>query len=372
MIAAADGGTTVYLDRTAFYPTSGGQPHDLGTCNEIEVLDVVDEEQTIAHKLASPLIGKQVHCKVDWTRRYSHMQQHTGQHLLSAGFADLFGYQTVSFHMGAEVSTIELSTSQLSQTETEKVVQWAADLIQSAIPVQISFVEANEAQGLRKLSARDGNLRIVQIGNADRSACGGTHVASTAELGLILTRRQEKLRGHVRLEFVCGMRALHHAQKDFQILNQIARLAGAPIENLPAQFNGLKDRLVQTEKERLRLALELARQKGHAHWKEAPLSVNGFRRVLLHVDQLGEESRAMAQAFTEGGAAALLLVAQNTASVLFAVSSDMGIDAGKILKQALLNRGGRGGGTALLAQGSLPSQSDLTQLEVELGFVLTS
>ncbi len=361
--------TIIYLDRTAFYPTSGGQPFDGGTFNEIEVLEVSDADSRIAHKLAAPLVTDQVHGRVDWMRRYDHMQQHTGQHLLSAVFADLFGYQTVSFHLGAEVSTIELDASEVNQSTIEAAEKRAAELIGQAVPVRIQFVEASEAQGLRKASLREGSLRVVEIGNVDRSACGGTHVASTAELGLILIRRQEKLRGHVRLEFVCGTRSLQRAQKDFQILSQMARLAGAPIETLPTQFESLKERLAQAEKERQRFSLELAKQEGRAHWNATACSTDGLRRMVLPIESLDEKSRVLAQAFTENGKAAILLISQKTGSVLLAVSSDANIDAGKTLREALAHRGGRGGGSRLLAQGSLPDQAYLNQLGEELGFV---
>src|ERR1700723_2301371 len=158
----ADEGRTVYLDRTAFYPTSGGQPFDTGSIAGVAVLDVVDEEERIAHKLAgvlgagvlepSPAEAATVECAVDWGRRFDHMQQHTGQHLLSAVFEDLYGIPTVSFHMGAETSTIDVGAPSLDPARIERVEERCAEVVAQARPVAVTYEDAAEATGLRKLS----------------------------------------------------------------------------------------------------------------------------------------------------------------------------------------------------------------------------
>ena len=173
-IATVAGEGRVYLDRTAFYPTSGGQPNDLGTIAGQPVSDVIDEaEGAIAHVTSTPLSPGPVVCNVNWQRRYDHMQQHTGQHLLSAVFSELFGYPTVSFHLGPNLSTIELKVRDLSGKQMDDAEARANAIAAEARPVTISYDNAETAEGLRKPSARTGKLRIVTIEDLDRSACGG-------------------------------------------------------------------------------------------------------------------------------------------------------------------------------------------------------
>jgi alanyl-tRNA synthetase len=189
----ADDGRTVYLDRTAFYPTSGGQPFDTGSIAGVAVLDVVDEDERIAHKLAgvvqagaveaSPVDAATVACAVDWRRRFDHMQQHTGQHLLSAVFEELFHLKTVSFHLGAESATIDIEGGGVEARTILQAERRANQVVFENRPVVVEFQNAADAQGLRKPSDRDGTLRIVSIDGLDRSACGGTHVRATGETG---------------------------------------------------------------------------------------------------------------------------------------------------------------------------------------------
>jgi alanyl-tRNA synthetase len=199
----------IYLDRTAFYPTSGGQPHDLGTLGGQPVIEVIDEGERIVHVTAAPVLASgNISGEIDWSRRYDHMQQHTGQHLLSAVFAERFGFQTLSFHMGSEVSTIELATAELSESQIDEAERQANVIASESRPVHIRFEEAAAVDGLRKPSERSGTLRIIEIDGLDRSACGGTHVRSSSETAPLQIRKAEKIRGNVRIEFVCGLRAV--------------------------------------------------------------------------------------------------------------------------------------------------------------------
>src|SRR5215469_1978880 len=218
VVDRADDGRRVYLDRTAFYPTSGGQPFDLGTIGGIAVKEVIDEEERIAHLLNTPLADSEVQGQIDWGRRFDHMQQHTGQHLLSAVLIELFDISTVSFHMGAVTSTIDVDAPSLDAKQVERVEERCAEIIWEARPVTIAYEDSSADLGLRKASARTGTLRIVSIDSLDRSACGGTHVRSTSEIGPILLRKLEKIRGNTRVEFVCGMRAIKQARQDYRTL----------------------------------------------------------------------------------------------------------------------------------------------------------
>jgi alanyl-tRNA synthetase len=186
--ATTDGGRVVYLDRSAFYPTSGGQPHDLGTLADVAIVDVVDEEERVAHHLAEPLdlaAGSMVVGQVDMARRVDHMQQHTGQHLLSALLADEYGCPTVSVHFGADYSTVDVAGTALTPDQLSAIEVRANTLALGNHAVTVSYEEAATATGLRKASDRAGLLRIVTIEGLDRSACGGTHVGRTGEIGAI-------------------------------------------------------------------------------------------------------------------------------------------------------------------------------------------
>src|ERR1051326_780233 len=259
---ASDHGRTVYLDRTAFYPTSGGQPFDTGTIGGIPVLDVVDEDGRIAHRLAEPLASGEVECAINWQRRFDHMQQHTGQHLLSAVFEELFSLHTVSFHLGAESATIDLEGGAVDARTVLAVERRTNELVFANIPVSITFEEAATLQGLRKPSGREGTLRVISIEGLDRSACGGTHVRATGEIGPVLLRKTEKIRQSTRVEFVCGGRAVRRARADFEALTKIAQLFSASLDEAPAMVAAQLESAKSGEKTRRKVELD---QIGRAH-----------------------------------------------------------------------------------------------------------
>ncbi len=207
VVHKTDDGRRVYLDKTFFYPTSGGQPHDTGVLSGAAVTDVIDEGERIAHVLAEPLPGDLVQARIDWNRRFDHMQQHSGQHLLSAVFLERFGFETLSFHMGPEVSTVELGAKELTPEQIATVEERVNEIVRAAVPLLISFEDAAAVQSLRKESRRTGTLRIIEIQEVDRSACGGTHVRTTAEIGPVQIRGSEKVRGQctprIYLRYAC-------------------------------------------------------------------------------------------------------------------------------------------------------------------------
>ncbi len=355
----ADDGLRVYLDRTGFYPTSGGQPFDLGTLGGVPVTEIIDEEDRIAHVLAAPLIGETVHGAIDWDRRYDLMQQHTGQHLLSAVLEELFGFKTVSVHMGTGANTVDIATSSVTEAQLATAEERCFEIIGQTRPTAITFEDA--AAGLRKESTRSGTLRIVSIEGVDRSACGGTHVRSTSEIGLVLTGKSEKIRGITRIEFVCGNRALRRARADNQLLVSIARTLSLPAEQAPERILALTEQNKTLEKERLRLATEQARREGaELYWKTVP-DANGLRRVIER-GTIDEGVRNKAQAFTANEQAVFLAISDDPPSLLLAASQDSGVHAGNVLKAALTEAGGRGGGNATLAQGSVPDAAALEKV----------
>lgn len=364
VVGTAEDGLVVYLDRTAFYPTSGGQPFDTGTIADSEVIGVVETDGGIAHRLAAPVGATAVACSIDWDRRFDHMQQHTGQHLLSAVLHEQFGISTISFHLGTEVSTIDLAVASLPP-ETIEEAEWAVNRrIAESLPVTVGFQQAAEAGDLRKPSDREGELRIVSIGELDRSACGGTHLRSTAEIGLVQIRKLDKIRGNVRVEFVCGLRAVRRTRADLNALSRIARTLSAALDETPALVAQQVDRLAESAKSLRRIGIELAGLRGRQLYEETPPGEGGVRRLLhrLEGSAIDDEARALAQGFVSGPRAVIALVAQGSRSVLLAASPDAGVHAAERLKGLLGAAGGRGGGNAALAQGSVGSPQTLEAL----------
>ena len=367
----SDDGQRIYLDRTAFYPTSGGQPFDLGLLGGVPVTEVVDEGDRIAHVLATPtpLQAGPIHAQIDWNRRFDHMQQHTGQHLLSAVFLDTLKAETVSFHLGAQSATIDLKIDALNPSAVQAVEQRANELVFKDVPVTIEFQDANEATDLRKASDRQGLLRIVSIQSLDRSACGGTHVRSTAEIGPILIRKLDKVRGNMRVEFVCGARAVQRARADYDALSRIGKAFSAPLDETPELLTALLERVAESDKTLRRLTAELATARGRDLYTRTPPSPDGVRRAIQRLVTITEEARAEAQGFCGEPQSVLLVTGSNPVAVLVAASQDSGFHAGQWLKSVLSETGGKGGGSAYLAQGSSSSAA----LETVVGrFAITS
>ena len=362
-------GRTVYLDRTAFYPESGGQPSDLGSISDAQVESVIDEGERVAHVVSRPVSGE-VECRVDWPRRFDHMQQHTGQHLLSAVFEEMFGIPTLSFHMGAFVSTIELGAAAVDGLQLERAELKANEIVSEARAVQVSYEDASSVQGLRKPSTREGVLRIVDIAGLDRSACGGTHVRSTGEIGAVLIRGSERIRGNTRIEFVCGLRAIVRARSDYSALTDIAQILCASVDAAPKLVGAQAARLLESEKARRKLALELATARGNDLYAITVPADDGVRRYVRRIPRgpIAEELSAEAQAFTARPLAMFAVRCEEPPSLLVSASPDTGVHAGNQLKAGLQEHGGRGGGSAELAQGSVQDSAALDRVLVGLGF----
>lgn len=357
-------GCTVYLDRTLFYPTSGGQPFDVGSIAGVPVVDVVDEEDRIAHLLSAPVASDgEVAGEIDWTRRFDHMQQHSGQHLLSAVFEELYGLHTVSFHLGAESATIDLEGGPVEARTVLEAERRANLLVSENRTMEVRFEDAKEAQGLRKASEREGTLRIVSIDGLDRSACGGTHVRTTGEIGPILLRKTEKIRQSVRVEFVCGGRAVRRARQDFEALTKIAQLFSAPLDEVAPLVAVQLESAKAGDKARRKLELDLAGYQGKELYSITEPGPDGLRRVTQRLERGNlEDLRAVAQNFTAQPKSVFVATLKDPPSILLAASADSEVDAGKLLKAALTSAGGRGGGNARIAQGSVPDAALLEAL----------
>jgi len=368
VVDRSDDGLRVYLDETAFYPTSGGQPHDIGLLGSVRVIDVVDENDRIAHVLSSPLDAARVRLDglIDWNRRFDHMQQHTGQHLLSAVFDDLFGAKTLSVHFGPDYSTLDIDAESISRSQLVNAEERANAFVAEARPVAVTFEDSAGAGGLRKASDRAGTLRIVSIADVDRSACGGTHVRSTAEIGPVLLRSIEKVRKSTRIEFVCGMRAVRRARRDFEALTSIGASLSASADDAASLVAAQSERLKEGDSARKKLEKDLAAFRARERYDAASADANGVRTIVIRDASSIDELRVLAQAAFALPKVVVVGALTNPPSVLLASSEDSGVDSGKILKERLNAVGGRGGGSPRLAQGSVPDAAALESVVASL------
>jgi alanyl-tRNA synthetase len=362
-------GDRVYLDRTAFYPTSGGQLFDVGTLGDARVVDVVDEQERIAHVLDAPArfaAGDELTARVDWTRRFDHMQQHTGQHLLSAVFEELFKHKTVSVHFGDESSTLDLDAASLSKDRALMAERRANEIVFENRPVRVTFEDAADAKGLRKEVDRAGELRIVEIERLDRSACGGTHVSGTGEIGPVVVRRIEKYKQSTRVEFLCGWRALARARADFETLAAVAGSLTASIDEVPALVAAQAARLKDAETDARKRGEELAAYQARERYDAAQPDSKGIRRITETAASM-DPLRAMAQAVSALTKATYVGTVASPPGIVFAASADSGVNAGELLKAALAANGGRGGGSPRVAQGTVADGAALQRVLAMLG-----
>jgi alanyl-tRNA synthetase len=358
----------VVLDRTAFYPTSGGQPHDLGKLGDANVFDVRDEGDEIVHLVDRPLEPGEVNGCINWPRRFDHMQQHTGQHLLSAMFQERFGRPTVSFHLGAEICTIDVRGPEPTAEILEGAERAANQIIFEDRPVNVRYGTADQLSqlGVRKEVEREGILRAIEIESADLQPCGGTHVKSTGQIGMLLVRSCTKVRQDWRVEFLCGGRAEQVARHDFQVLRQTAeKLSCAPEEIVSAASRALSERDANFKNFRAMLE-RLAKAEAALVLQATPHGPNGLRIVSRIVQDVPPEYLGFfAGEIAKSGKSIALLAAVDGGHMVFAQNPAAGKDVSDLLKQVLEKVGGKGGGTRDFARGRV---NDPLQVETALSF----
>jgi alanyl-tRNA synthetase len=354
------------LDRTAFYPTSGGQPNDLGKIGDANVLDVRDDGDEIIHLVDRRPGSPDVLGCIHWPRRFDHMQQHSGQHLLSAMFQVRFGRPTVSFHLGADFCTIDLRGPEPLDEILEGAERAANKIIFEDRPLTVRYGTAEDLAelGVRKEVEREGILRAIEIEGADLQPCGGTHVKSTGQIGTLLVRRCTKMRQDWRVEFVCGARAERAARQDFLRLRAAAeKLNCAPEELVAAAERAVSERDANFKRTRALLD-RLAEIEAAQAVREAAPNSEGLRiihKVFKDVEPefLGHFATQVAKA--ERSIA--LIARSGCGHVFFAQHPTSGKDMNALLKEVLAKVGGKGGGTRDFARGRL---GDTTQAEKAL------
>lgn len=338
----------VVLDRSAFYPTSGGQPNDVGTLGEARVLDVRDEGEDIVHIVDRELPTGEIKACIDWERRFDHMRQHTGQHLLSAMFQERHGLPTVSFHLGSELCTIDLRGPEPTVDVLRGAQRAANAVVFEDRPVNVRYGTAEQlaAVGVRKEVERDGILRAIEIEAADLQPCGGTHVKSTGQIGLILVRRCTKIRQDWRVEFACGGRAERLATDDFYLLRAIGeRLSCAAEEAVGAIEKSAEERDAHFKS--LRAALQqLAEARSRLLVSGSEVAGDGVRVI---AERLREENPELllplATELAKNERTVALLVHEETGQLVFAQHPTAGKDLAGLLKRLLAAVPGKGGGT---------------------------
>jgi alanyl-tRNA synthetase len=380
-----DSRTALVLDRTAFYPTSGGQVFDTGWIlsgnSKLRVAEVAEKEDgTVLHILEEALQvekGSRVRGQIDVDRRRDHTQQHSGQHVLSAAFVRLFNMPTVSFHMGAESCSIDLDTKNLTSAQVEAGENLANDVIMQNRPVGIRFVTPEEAHslGLRKMPPveRD-KLRLIDIHDFDLTACGGTHVTATGQIGCILLRKAEKVRQGWRVEFVCGKRAIATARRDYATLTESAGLCSSHIWDLPQQIRKFQEEARASRKSNEQILQDLAEMYAARMLAETPEQSGSV--VISHVfpDRDLTFIKLLAQRLTRQNPSVIALLASTAGqpALVFAQSTGQRFDMGALMKEALGKLGGRGGGSKDMAQGGPAQIAGLAGMVGELAARLRS
>jgi alanyl-tRNA synthetase len=346
----------VKLDRTAFYPTSGGQPHDTGRLGDASVLDVLDEDDEVIHVVDKPIDVGSVKGIIDWERRFDHMQQHTGQHVLSAVFHSKFALPTVSFHLGSDVCTIDVRGREPTQEILESAMAAANDVVYTDRAVSVKYGTAEElaAAGVRKTVERGGTLRAIEIESLELQPCGGTHVQRTGQIGIILVRGVSRIRQDWRVEFACGRRAERLAREDFATLRAVAqRLNCSPQEAVSAAERVVTERDANFKSTRASLQ-KFAEMEARAYLPKVEVGADGLRVVTkLFEGEPPEYVQSFAREVAQAENTVALLVQSESGQIFFSQHPTAKEDMNALLTEALKYVEGKGGGSRDCARGRL-------------------
>lgn len=346
----------VILEETAFYPTGGGQPHDTGTLNHIKVVNVEEINGEIRHFVEMPISEQNIDVTgvIDWERRFDHMQQHSGQHILSAAFEELFGYRTVSFHLGKEVLTIDLDIEELSEQKAMEAEKLANQIILENRPIETKWVTERELfkYPLRKQPSVTENIRLVIIPDFDYNGCGGTHPHSTGQVGAIKILDWERQRKRIRVQFVCGNRVLKQLGKKQKVIRELNALLNASEEEIITAASRLLDHAKETEK-----SLEEAREN-LLHYEAKELLENSKPEIQLIAkvfrNRSIQELQKLARMITANEEEVTVLFAAENGDRLQFVCARGSADNSnmkQIAADVLPSINGKGGGNETFAQG---------------------
>ncbi len=334
----------VVLEESCFYPESGGQPADRGEINDLEVIDVFEQGGEVIHLLNEEIASKKVRGKIDWKRRFDHMQQHAGQHILSQCFHELMDGKTVSFHLGKNVSTVDIRIEQISEHELCKVEEMANEIVFENREIKTYFVSEEEISKipLRKPPQKRGLIRIVEIENFDYSACGGTHPQHTGEIGMIKIIGQERIRQDLRFKFVCGERALQDYTKKHRVLTETAVMLSSYEEDVPSVVHKLFLDLKEQKKRNRKISNRLNQFEAEKIIQEAAGPV--IKRIFRERNQ--DQIRCLALDIIKKPGLYILfgLIQENRVYMVLACSGDIDFDMRDLISEIDSVMKVRGGG----------------------------
>jgi len=354
----------VTLKETAFYPEGGGQPCDKGTIGSLEVVDVFEKDNEIYHKLHSEPKASTVTCKIDWKRRFDHTQQHTGQHLLSALLVELFDYHTVSFHLGIDSTTIDVTAQRLTDKEIQQVEEKVNQYIYNNINIKTYFVTKDEMESLQLRKTPDVSepIRIVEIDGIDISACCGTHVSQTGELGMIKLVKTEKQKGNIRIHFKCGKRALEDYQQTSKLMGELAQHISGTRENV---YHHLVK--VEAENKQLQKQVDVLKEEIQHFQAMQLLQEHTSTVIVKQFDELPfKDVQGLARAVLKKEDKLVIFTTMKENKLFVAHNGSFELNCGKIFKEELAAYHGKGGGNATSAQAGFVNSEEMHQFSAYL------
>ncbi|WP_079478788.1 alanyl-tRNA editing protein [Halobacillus salinus] len=373
--AQEDGRDYVVLEETVFYPTGGGQPHDTGSLNEIEVYDVEEVDGDVRHYVKESISeGTSVKGRIDWKRRFDHMQQHSGQHIISAVFHDTYNFPTTSFHLGADTVTIDLDTEGLSDSILQEAEERVNEIIRRNVPIEskwVSVAEANEYP-LRKPLVVEGDVRLVVIPDVDYSGCGGTHPHSTSELMAVKFLGWTKNKKQVRLEFVCGNRVLEKLGDKHRVLNEVKQYVSKPEEEVAEEVG----ELIRAAKEKDKRIVELEKVLLQYEARDVVKEAQGNQVIArAYEGRTMKELQALGKAIVEEASYCyLILVSEQDDQLQFVLASgkeqELECNMNEVAGTVMPLIEGKGGGKPNFVQGGgkklIDAQTFIEQVEAAL------
>lgn len=350
----------VVLDRTCFYPESGGQPQDKGLIGGVEVIRVLEDDERVVHVLATDITGQRVNGKIDWPARFDHMQQHSGQHILSQSFYELLNAETLSFHIGEESSTVEIDLRNVEDRELERVEKRANEVVFENKEIKTYFVPEEEVKNipLRKPPKKEGVIRVVEVSGFDYSACGGTHVRRTGEVGLVKIIGWERIRDNVRFEFVCGRRAAEDYSWKNRMIIELSRKLTAHQKEILSSVDKVFSELKSLRKASKKMQERMAR------YEAAEIVEQTKEKVIkkIFMDRTAEELKLLALNIIRKGDYAVLfgLKGEGRANLVLACSENLKLDMRELLPLVSSLIKGKGGGQVSLVEvaGEIPQNVD--------------